>query len=325
MFKKFVATVLVFGLLFGLTGIVSASGINDNKREDQINKIYQERASLLAEKKEGFEKEYDSLGKKLESLGVEFLTPEQVQIEMNKKAQLETKIRPQVSLPPSSNITWSSYRNKWVKNGVTYEVQHVTAESNIQNSQLKKTGTTLLFNSNSLNVGVSNLIRTVATTTLGSFDTYIGLGITVYDAVKSFISDSNFSQTTTVQDIKSSYTWNWYESVDFMFVKVANKSDSYQNLALVTSTVNGAVAYAIPTFTYNTKTGATKSASINQGPSKSFSYTALYHRDGSAAVNYFLSGPTKYSFVTKINLTGIEGKTVETIIPAQPIGMGALY
>jgi len=74
--------------------------------------------------------------------------------------------------------------------------------------------------------------------------------------------------------------------------------------------------------------GATKSATINQGTPKSFTYTALYHRDGSAAVNSYLSGPTQYSFITKVPLKGIDNKTINTIntiTPLQPIGMGAVY
>ncbi|WP_144024667.1 hypothetical protein [Paenibacillus odorifer] len=163
-----------------------------------------------------------------------------------------------------------------------------------------------------------------ATTTLGSFNSYVGATITIYDAVKNFISDSNFSKTTTVKNISASYTWNWYESVDFMFIKEASKSDSYQSLALITSTVSGASAYSIPTFSYASTTGATTNATINQGSSKQFSYTALYHRDSSAAINYYLSGPTATSFITKITLTGIDGKTVQTITPAMPMGMGYL-
>ncbi|WP_139330050.1 MULTISPECIES: hypothetical protein [Paenibacillus] len=132
-----------------------------------------------------------------------------------------------------------------------------------------------------------------ATTTLGSFNSYVGATITIYDAVKNFISDS------------------------------------YQSLALITSTVSGASAYSIPTFSYAsttgaTTTGATTNATINQGSSKQFSYTALYHRDSSAAINYYLSGPTATSFITKITLTGIDGKTVQTIPPAMPMGMGYL-
>jgi hypothetical protein len=127
-----------------------------------------------------------------------------------------------------------------------------------------------------------------ATTTLGSFNSYVGATITIYDAVKNFISDS------------------------------------YQSLALITSTVSGASAYSIPTFSYASTTGATTNATINQGSSKQFSYTALYHRDSSAAINYYLSGPTATSFITKITLTGIDGKTVQTITPAMPMGMGYL-
>lgn len=67
-----------------------------------------------------------------------------------------------------------------------------------------------------------------ATTTLGSFNSYVGATITIYDAVKNFISDS------------------------------------YQSLALITSTVSGASAYSIPTFSYASTTGATTNATINQ-------------------------------------------------------------
>ncbi|MEK5415520.1 hypothetical protein BSK49_08355 [Paenibacillus odorifer] len=326
-FRKIASLVLISSLLLGSTGVVSASSSNNNDVEAQISKIYQERADLLGEHKAGYEIEYEKLGKELESLGVDFLTPEEAQVVIAQKKSLGTdssQIQPFVDLPASTNIVWSSFRSNWVKNGVTYEVQHVTAESNAQNSALKNTGVTFLSNSNSLQAGVSNLLVSAATTTLGSFNSYVGATITIYDAVKNFISDSNFSKTTTVKNISASYTWNWYESVDFMFIKEASKSDSYQSLALITSTVSGASAYSIPTFSYASTTGATTNATINQGSSKQFSYTALYHRDSSAAINYYLSGPTATSFITKITLTGIDGKTVQTITPAMPMGMGYL-
>jgi hypothetical protein len=58
--------------------------------------------------------------KELESLGVEFLTPEEAQVLIKQKNALKGGIEPQVALPTSSNIVWSSYRANWVKNGVTY-------------------------------------------------------------------------------------------------------------------------------------------------------------------------------------------------------------
>ncbi|WP_144024668.1 hypothetical protein [Paenibacillus odorifer] len=151
-FRKIASLVLISSLLLGSRGVVSASSSNNNDVEAQISKIYQERADLLGEHKAGYEIEYEKLGKELESLGVDFLTPEEAQVVIAQKKFLGTdssQIQPFVDLPASTNIVWSSFRSNWVKNGVTYEVQHVTAESNAQNSALKNTGVTFLSNSNS--------------------------------------------------------------------------------------------------------------------------------------------------------------------------------
>ncbi|MBD3922711.1 hypothetical protein H8B09_28640 [Paenibacillus sp. PR3] len=176
-----------------------------------------------------------------------------------------------------------------------------------------------------MTAGVSNFFVAQAKSTLGSFNAYVGAAITIYDAVKDFISDSNFSKTTTIKNITGAYIWNWYESVDFMFVKNASKSDAYQSLALVTSTVSGSSALSVPTFSYSSTTGATIGAHIDQGPSQPFSFTALYHRDGSKAIDYYLAGPTGYSFITEVDLRGVDGKVVETIKPLQPNGMAFVY
>jgi len=106
-------------------------------------------------------KEYVKLGKELESLGVEFLGPEEVKKKMEIAKKSSGLYTPYVDLPTSTNVTWSSFRNKFVKNGVTYEVQHLAAELNSLSSRLKETGGLLLQSSYSWQAGVMNLAKTV--------------------------------------------------------------------------------------------------------------------------------------------------------------------
>ncbi|WP_340034266.1 hypothetical protein [Paenibacillus sp. FSL H3-0302] len=84
-YRKIASLVLISSLLLGSTGVVSASSSNNNDVEAQISKIYQERADLLGEHKAGYEIEYEKLGKELESLGVDYLTPEEAQVVIAQK------------------------------------------------------------------------------------------------------------------------------------------------------------------------------------------------------------------------------------------------
>lgn len=145
--RKLLMSVLIFTLALSSSGVASAAVVQSVSNEKRINQIYEKRSRVLAEQKAGYLEEIERLGNELESLGVKFLSPLEVQRKMETSAKTSNVITPNVIIPPNDrNIIWSSYRSNWVKNGVTYEVQHLTAEPNGLSSALFDTGGIVLQN-----------------------------------------------------------------------------------------------------------------------------------------------------------------------------------
>lgn len=289
----------------------------------KIQEIYDQRSKLTLENKNDSE-EYVKLGQELENLGVEFLSTEQVQ-EKNAQAIKNSSntnqnlVQPQVAVPISSSVVWSSFRNRFVKNGVEYEVQHLTAEPNSKSSNLKGTGLIGVSSSISWQAGLQGLAKTAVFESASKVPG-VDVVLTVYDAVADFVKDTNFSRKTEVTDIQVNYSWSYIQSFDFMYVKKVGSSDDTQVLSYRSSNISGDFSWNIPTFAYKSN-GAIKSTKIKQG-SKSFSNTPTGHRKGDLAVAAYLD-PAKpsTSFVTRLELIGIESKKLKTIngtLPAFP-------
>lgn len=314
--KKLLMGALVCLLAFGSSGVVSASSPQEanSDNEERVNQIYVERAKVLAEQKEGYLEEYERLGKELESLGVEFLTTQEVQEKMEIAAKNSNGVIPYVAIPPNArNIIWSSFRNNWVKNGVTYEVQHLTAEPNGSSSSLMETGGIVLQNSNSLGKASQNFITTVVKAGAAKLGAPVDITLQVYDAVKNFINDANFGRTTEVTDIKVNYTYSWWENVDFMYVKEANKSDDYQKLSFISTSVYGAINWTIPNMTYKSN-GALKNVTFSNDQRSYNYYDTTAHRNGSLAVAAYLDPyAPRNAYVTSADLLGVGNKTIKSI------------
>lgn len=187
-------------------------------RNKMISDLMAERAIVLAEEKPGFLMEWNRLGNEMQKLGVEFLSNQEVKMKINNLSNYD-RISPYVVIPSQSNIAWTSYRENWVKDGITYEVQHLTAEANSQNSSLKGANGKIIQSDNSFQAGATNLAATVAKDAAKTISLPINIGLTVYDYVKDFVTDSNFSKTTVIENISVNYSYLWYENVDFMYVK----------------------------------------------------------------------------------------------------------
>lgn len=313
--RKLLLSVLIFTLALGSSGVVSASDAQSVSNEERINQIYEERSRVLAEQKEGYLVEFEKLGEELESLGVEFLSTQEVLKKMEIAAKTSNDvIIPNVITPPNvNNIIWSSFRSNWVKNGVTYEVQHLTAEPNGSSSSLFDTGGIVLQNSNSLGKASQNLVTTLVKTGASELSGPIDITLQVYDAVKSFINDANFSRTTEVTDIKVNYTYSWWENVDFMYVKKANESDNKQSLSFISTSVYGRINWTIPNMTYKSN-GAVKNVTFSNDQRSYEYYNTTAHRNGSFAVAAYLDPyAPRNAYVTTANLLGVGNKTIKAI------------
>jgi len=324
--KKLLLSALICMMALGSSGVVSASAPQPVRSEDQINQIYEERAQVLAEQKEGYLEEFARLGKELESLGVEFLSSQQVKQKMEMTSRNSNGVVPYVDIPPNKkNIIWSSFRNKFVKNGVTYEVQHLTAEPNGSSSSLMETGGIVLQNSNSLGTAAQNFITTIVKEGASKLGAPVDITLKVYDAVKNFISDANFGRTTEVTDIKVNYTYSWWENVDFMYVKKENESDDKQSLTFISTSVYGAINWTIPNMTYKSN-GALKNVTFSNDQRSYNYYNTTAHRNGSFAVNAYLDPyAPRNAYVTTANLLGVGDKTIKSIPVKTPSHPGLLF
>ncbi|WP_195574981.1 hypothetical protein [Paenibacillus sp. 1001270B_150601_E10] len=292
------------------------------ERTDEIEKLYDERTRLIQSDDNGEKLAENQM--KLEGLGVEFLSTNEVQQRFGDDAPVAAllnatnvnelnSISPYVNPPEKKNIVWTSFRADMVKNGVTYEVQHLTAQSNSQPSSLKGTSTAVVQTSSSFGVAVEKLIFTVCKAGASTVSNGVSIAISFYDALKSFISDANFNATTTVSNVKVTYQTNQYQSIDYMYVKVKSKNDNTQVLSFVTNEVSGDTTAIVPVFTYgsNGATSGSTSSTIN----RQFSYKAPKHRDSSQAVASYLDPvyQPSQSFLNELQVTGIKGAKVHFI------------
>lgn len=71
----------------------------------------------------------------------------------------------------------------------------------------------------SFRVAAENLMFTIAKAGASTISDGLGIAISFYDAVKSFISDANFNATTTVDNVQITYQTTQMQSIDYMYRK----------------------------------------------------------------------------------------------------------
>ncbi|MNK25979.1 hypothetical protein D3C87_443100 [compost metagenome] len=131
--RKFFCILMILTLVLSLTPTIFASPVQDIK-ETRIQQLYDQRAAVLNEEIVDMNK-VDNIDKQLKSLGVEFITSEQVRKQFHNE-----NMSPNVSLPQQDNVSWSTYRTEIIKDGITYEVQRLIAQPNSKSSNLKAKG-----------------------------------------------------------------------------------------------------------------------------------------------------------------------------------------
>lgn len=257
----------------------------------------------------------DNIDNDLRALGVQFLTQEQVKrfILNNNKNILQ----PLVDVPSQPNVNWSTYTSWVVKDGKTYEVQRLVAESNYLDSNLKSSGYKLLSSTYNWKAGTMNALRSAAFSGAGSIPG-AGLVLSVYDAASSFIS--GISRETTITDADISYTWSQVTTAVFSYVKESDQSDQYQVLSYISTMATVAVGWQYPTFTYINSNGnhVTVKPNIIQDQRMITAIPEGYD-SGFNAVDAYLSPYAKRrATVDRIEITGIESKNVAYIYPVSP-------
>lgn len=331
--KSIVSTLLIGLMAFNVSGIAAASEVittsdirplQSTGVQERITELYAERGVVLAQKKEGYLEEYDRLGKELEFFGVDFLSPNEVDSKMEIAMKTYEGPTPKVIRPPNGKYIWSSYRDDWVKNGVTYEVEHLTAEPSANSNILKGTQARVIQATINLEAATTNLISATIKAGASEINTPTSVIITVYDAVKGFVSDVNFGRKTIIPDITVNYTVSWFQNIDFMYVKKLGESDDKQVLTFMSSAVSGETTWVTPEFKYKVN-GAVKSVKNLVDSRRMEYYYPGAHRNGSMAVAaLFNPSAPRHAYVTYAEIIGAGGKSVGLIpvaTPASPVVM----
>nr|WP_288753963.1 hypothetical protein [uncultured Anaerostipes sp.] len=156
------------------------------------------------------------------------------------------------------------------------------------------------------------VIKIISSNAIGYVNKPLSITQTAYSIASEF---SNYlSKTSVVNDIKGSYTWAVAETCVFVYFQSPTISGAW-NLKGQYSKASVAVGVSIPTLKAKGKKAIAK---ILQ---KSYNKTVTpqnYNSTQKAFEAYKNGGTYKAIGVSKINITGIEGKKVGTIKLSNP-------
>lgn len=303
---------------------------NDALREASIMKLFDERQKLFFNKPVDISR-LNEIDIELNSLGVDFLTFEEVQRQFPEakaikdkalkgetvsKASTGTDVIANVVTPSSNVNTWASYRYyNQCYNGKYYNVQKLIAQPISEDSGLWEEGQRIVNFSLNWKAGVTNLISSIALSAAGSI---ASIPITVYDALASA-----WSGLKTVSDIDPSnvtYRWETQTTAVFAYVRLEGQSDNYQYLSHISTKCVTEVAYIVDVDRWRQNgTGAWVVYPSMETGTRYLYHTPTYYNSTSAALWAYnnVSG-TYHDAISQITISGPESKTVQTIYPCYP-------
>lgn len=132
---------------------------------------------------------------------------------------LDSVVSPRIGLPSSSHHTWTSqYLYVDHSDGITYEIQRLTARPKDDNASLRVRGSynQTYSGTTSWTAGSTNIINLVGLRGTGT--TINSTNVTAY----SLFSGNNISSATTLQPQNVLYTWKTDTRVCFSYVREAN-------------------------------------------------------------------------------------------------------
>ena len=302
--KKAISILMVTVLcILSLNVAAFAQVSSDNSAE--IEALLDKRAELICLEKWD---EINSIDEQLAALGVEKLTPEEVE----KLLSGTDGIMPNAVVPGSSNATWLSTRSNYSYGGVAYEIQTIIAQPNQNNSNLKTSGSRALSSRGSLMAAALDALAVVAWNGISSIPG-ANVAFTVYDAAKAFVN--GLAPTTEISAADVVYSYAHTTTVSFKYVKIKGQSDNLQNLTYISTKGTTSVGYQFPTFVYS---GGSVSPNIIQGSRTIYSTPNGYNSDLNAVKAYSDPYSPTRSYVDRVVITGLESKSVSTIYPACP-------
>lgn len=320
--KRLISTLLVVIMVFSsLITPVSAEGSSnyakvEGANEDIILKLFDERQHLLMQDPVDVT-ELNALDSKLIELGVDFLTETEVKRQFPDISNNST-IQPLANPPSSNNNVWATYRHSNISyNGKKYNVQKLIAQPKVkEKSKLWTTGArTVNFNTN-WKAGVTNLIKSVATSLAGNI---APTPTTVYQALVA--GWSGLKKTSDIDASQVIYKWQTATTVVFTYVRLESQSDFYQQLAYITSKCETAIGYIVDVEKWRQNGTGTwvPVPAVKTGTRYLFHTPANYHSNTKAIWAYLQGGTVAYKdTISKITISGPESKIVQTISPCNP-------
>lgn len=240
MFKKFVSISLIIALLSLCfpANAFATSTLATNSVSSRIDELFAERSKLCID----FEKNSAAIAKidaQLKELGLESISEAEV------REKLGCTADPLVSLPTSSNTSWSSQRVNTVWNGQSYELQIITGYASGSGSSLTKTTEVRTKSVENKQADKLNLF-TIAVDTVGEIlldsisDSSEKLrllkdGYKAARTIYSVLTATGEVLTTTTEvdiTIKESYRISMNSTVKIVFAKAQGSLD-YGNQKLV--------------------------------------------------------------------------------------------
>lgn len=300
-----------------------------DEKDSAIQELLDARAALLNDMflGESERETIQSIDAKLNGLGVEFLSQEQVykqfpetkndkQLALTGMTQNATNHSQRVPKPSSQYNTWVSYRSTYTTGGVTYNVQRLIAQPASSSSPLANLGTRTIAFSTNWAAGVANVVASLGQSAAGKIPGSTVV-LTFYNAISSFIS--GVSTTTEVSVPHIAYSWSNVTTAVFTYVRQDSQGDESQWLSMISTKTHTVVAYNIPTFNYKLSSGGwALSPQVIQGSSSIYCTPSGYDSISAAVNAYRSSGSLVRNAVSNIQISGPESQSIQTIWPCYP-------
>ena len=265
--------------------------------------------------------EIDEIDVQLAQLGVEDLTSDEVMERFGN----DEEIMPYVTKPSSNNVNWKLDTSHMVVNGVTYEIQTLTATAKTDySSNLRETKEIVMQCNKNTTAGALNVLKVAANSLVNlvvSSNAGAKLAKTAYDYAKAFIS--GLSSTTTISDVKASYMIASSTTAKFKYVRKQSDPENSQKMTYASTKCEVAVQGSFPVFTYSN--GQTHPNIVNFNDR--ITATPNNFESDYNAVNRFINpeATPAFAYVNGVDIYGLEGKKitrVSTICPSYPAQVG---
>lgn len=271
----------------------------------------------------------------LTRLGVSFLTQEEVSEQFLETGntvipgQIQAiadngSVQPMAEAPYGSCNLWLSYRSTHTLNGITYDVQKLVAQPQLEGSPLADADSKIVYLSRDWEAGSLEFLSFLATQYVGGITSQIpgaNIVLSLYDCLYSMVNGLRDDMEVNAAHIV--YSWSLVTTASFTYVKLQGQSDDYQRLSLVSTKVQAVAGYQMPSFRYVDYDGTYIMAPELVQGQRSITVIPTDYDSISLAIASYNSGPTALQrCVSKVRISGAEGQKVvevNTICPSYPI------